>query len=615
MTVKYSKPGIQPPIYLAGSFSDPAWHPQEMQYTADENNEYNFHAEVTVEEDKQYQYKFRVGPGDWWMLNEDAPTATDNMGNRNNVLSAPVQEAHNEESQSATEESQTVTEQPLTNDISSVHTLAVEKADSEPRHGDDFGAEATFGQKDAHELRSQDAEADCVVVKPEPHTSELADVAAEVADSAVIIDREIPTPPISDEEAGRIGYRRMSLTPIPQVADTAAEVADSAATLDKDDMLILQLPPFSSALSTETPKAGNVTPWQERAPLFAHECLEPHQGEAQDCPHETFESTTSNEEARVDIDDPSLEDFPHDRTSIIEQVRTMETRLSEDETAVDGVAPSPVVGANHHVERLEFPTLSPSLLAEDRLPSLDSIAEEHLEHKDDSLTSLPNLAKLNEGNGRHEFTSVGSSEDEDEGEAIKKQEREPSVDIQEIALEIPISVPSNSLTFETAPAVETPEAASKVLKPIVPVTGDRNFNDGESYICEIAASDEGPSITVQPATPGSSTKTRTSDPFPKVPNTAKSTAISEEPIPNLQLRMRASQQSPSAERPFTPTSMRSAGKDAKSKNFLKAFWRVVFVDWIGGLIAKFCGGGRHTLLAIFALVIITIIAPALYFFA
>jgi hypothetical protein len=41
--------------------------------------------------------------------------------------------------------------------------------------------------------------------------------------------------------------------------------------------------------------------------------------------------------------------------------------------------------------------------------------------------------------------------------------------------------------------------------------------------------------------------------------------------------------------------MRSATRDTKSKNILKAFWRVVFVDWIGGLIRALCGGrGGYT---------------------
>lgn len=111
-------------------------------------------------------------------------------------------------------------------------TLIVEKVDSQLSYGDDFGEKATVGQKDTHLLRSQDAEPDHVIMRTGALTPELADVAAEVSESAAILDHDPPTPPISDEEAGRIGYRRMSHTPIPEVADTAAEVAEVAATLD-----------------------------------------------------------------------------------------------------------------------------------------------------------------------------------------------------------------------------------------------------------------------------------------------------------------------------------------------------------------------------------------------
>lgn len=63
-------------------------------------------------------------------------------------------------------------------------------------------------------------------------TPTLAMNAAEVADSAALIDEEEPEAEMSDEEAGRIGFRRMSATPIIEVANTAAEVADSARELD-----------------------------------------------------------------------------------------------------------------------------------------------------------------------------------------------------------------------------------------------------------------------------------------------------------------------------------------------------------------------------------------------
>ena len=74
VTLTYASPGAVPPIFLAGSFSEPAWHPQEMEFTTDKNSEHQFHKEVQVGEGAEYQYKFRIGTGDWWALNEQAPT-------------------------------------------------------------------------------------------------------------------------------------------------------------------------------------------------------------------------------------------------------------------------------------------------------------------------------------------------------------------------------------------------------------------------------------------------------------------------------------------------------------------------------------------------------------
>lgn len=72
VAIKYSKAGTQPPIYIAGSFSVPEWQPEEMQYTTDGSKEHTFFTEIEVEEGKEYQYKFRVGPGDWWVLDEES---------------------------------------------------------------------------------------------------------------------------------------------------------------------------------------------------------------------------------------------------------------------------------------------------------------------------------------------------------------------------------------------------------------------------------------------------------------------------------------------------------------------------------------------------------------
>jgi hypothetical protein len=74
ITLTYASSGAQPPVFLAGSFSEPVWDPQEMEFTTDENGELHFHKKVEVDEGGEYQYKFRIGLGDWWELNEQAPT-------------------------------------------------------------------------------------------------------------------------------------------------------------------------------------------------------------------------------------------------------------------------------------------------------------------------------------------------------------------------------------------------------------------------------------------------------------------------------------------------------------------------------------------------------------
>lgn len=72
-TITYRKPGTSPPVFLAGSFSDPQWELQEMDYTTGEDGEHTFRSKVTVEPDQDHQFKFRIGHGDWWALAENYP--------------------------------------------------------------------------------------------------------------------------------------------------------------------------------------------------------------------------------------------------------------------------------------------------------------------------------------------------------------------------------------------------------------------------------------------------------------------------------------------------------------------------------------------------------------
>ncbi|QIX01092.1 hypothetical protein AMS68_006609 [Peltaster fructicola] len=85
VSIQYSAPGLQPPVYITTSLSDSQWEVIEMEATH-HDGEFVFHKDFDAVEG-EYQYKFRLGPGDWWVCDESQPTIDDGDGNRNNVLS------------------------------------------------------------------------------------------------------------------------------------------------------------------------------------------------------------------------------------------------------------------------------------------------------------------------------------------------------------------------------------------------------------------------------------------------------------------------------------------------------------------------------------------------
>jgi hypothetical protein len=72
VTVSYRKRGLGPPVFVAGSFSDPKWEPQEMHCVIDESGEHHFTIQIPVEPGRQYHYKFKLGSRDDWVLDEHA---------------------------------------------------------------------------------------------------------------------------------------------------------------------------------------------------------------------------------------------------------------------------------------------------------------------------------------------------------------------------------------------------------------------------------------------------------------------------------------------------------------------------------------------------------------
>ena len=73
-TITFEKDNVQPPVFVAGSFTD--WSPIEMTHETTKSNgslknSFSYKASLNPGE---YQYKFRLGAGDWWVLDESGQT-------------------------------------------------------------------------------------------------------------------------------------------------------------------------------------------------------------------------------------------------------------------------------------------------------------------------------------------------------------------------------------------------------------------------------------------------------------------------------------------------------------------------------------------------------------
>ncbi|KAK1996756.1 hypothetical protein LX36DRAFT_579835 [Colletotrichum falcatum] len=610
VTITYKKPGTQPPIFVAGSFSDPQWQPQEMQFTTEDGGEHTFHKNIEVPPCSQIQYKFRVGQGDWWVLNEDAPTVTDASGNRNNILIAP--EPH-EDKQPNGDNGQTSFEAPGIMDASnSAAASAATQPEPKPKAVDHLKDE------ERQRLSSTPIE-------------KVADTAAEVADSAAKLDAEedttypeLPSKGVSqlkDEER-----KRLSSTPIEKVADTAAEVADSAARLDAEEDTTRPEPLSRGVdrLKDEERRSLSSTPVDQVAsvaaevadsaqaldadkysedmdnvddgstPLFAHEALGPYESSGSDEDDASkgldHHGIVDYDVDKYDLNDPTLERWPSNRSGIIDAVRKVETGLNEDQTSFHGAPLSPIIGSRkagldqYYEEavlssgpssptsnkRLELPRRSNGSMVSDRsLLSLVSIAEEDKEtptaeeadFDDDGMVRVPSPAVRPTPSA---LTSPAS--DEDEGVVMKGSKAKSWKSSESARSESPhLNGESNG---KHAMDDESPEA------PLAQPDGPKAPVETAEHIGEPGnAEDNNQTRSVDFDAGGSASTTGRDDGH------------------KGQIKKRGA--SP-AERPSTPSSIHSV--TGSKGGWLQAFFRVLFVDWIGGLFSRMFGSRRQAML-------------------
>jgi len=166
---------------------------------------------------------------------------------------------------------------------------------------------------------------------------------------------------------------------------------------------------YPSIVDADESGSGHLTPAQDRVPLFSYECCSlPSDDEPEEnnqAPH--IEIEKANDDISIDVNDPTLEEFPCDRDLVLEKVRTLETSLDVDHTSFDGTPSSPVVGFNDKGERIldvASPPPSSVLRTPDVSPSLDSILEESGETDD-----IPSLSRGNSEGGYSQDSNRSSS--------------------------------------------------------------------------------------------------------------------------------------------------------------------------------------------------------------
>ncbi|KAF2789054.1 hypothetical protein K505DRAFT_365945 [Melanomma pulvis-pyrius CBS 109.77] len=90
--ITFSQPGVQSPVYVVTSLSNPPWETLELS-VADEKTDSGqllFARQFDHVSEGSYQYKIRIGEG-YWVVDESKDTATDGSGNRNNVINVKAE--------------------------------------------------------------------------------------------------------------------------------------------------------------------------------------------------------------------------------------------------------------------------------------------------------------------------------------------------------------------------------------------------------------------------------------------------------------------------------------------------------------------------------------------
>ena len=331
VNIEFSSPGLKPPVYIFTSLSDPQWEAVEM-VAEKKGGEYSFSKGFDVEEG-EYQYKFRLGPGDWWTCDESLPTVDDGTGNKNNLLVVKGQYFDSSPLLDERKDSKAASPEPHPQPQIVVAPASHESSNPAPL-------------RPASPVASKPPAAPVPEIHAQPQT--VVTPAHESAPPAPLLQHETFVPNKGSES---------QQTPDREVEDPLADEASP----DDVDSPMMKHETFASTTaddseSTENGSSSSSDSEDEatNSPLLRHESVGPHSTEQDHAPlfrhesialgynhHEHAATTTtpiktagspSSTPVKADPNDPTLEKFPTDHAGILEKIRRTSISLTEDET-------------------------------------------------------------------------------------------------------------------------------------------------------------------------------------------------------------------------------------------------------------------------------------------
>ncbi|KAK5726581.1 hypothetical protein LTR15_002466 [Elasticomyces elasticus] len=352
-TVEYTSKGLQPPVYVFTSLSDPQWEPLELDHEKQADGENRFY-KTFVAEEGEYQYKFRLGPGDWWALDESKPTVDDGAGNKNNLMIVkPVAAVP-----------QPPKEEPKVKETAK----SEETAPSQPTRAASQQAPASplgrFASTVSDQLSSAASAVSSTVAPliPREQSPPVDKPAPTISNPLPAVEAAVSqaVAPLVPHEQSAASEKPATATfnPLPAIQ---TELSHTLAPLMKHESFFPegQADVQRNALDDDEDETGLVEEdndlyEHQQSPLLRHETLGPDSDEHMHSPlmrHEsmglrdmeldhtysqlsTTSSGTSAEDAispEADPNDPSLEKFPTHSAGIFEHIHSASTRLPADE--------------------------------------------------------------------------------------------------------------------------------------------------------------------------------------------------------------------------------------------------------------------------------------------